>query len=198
MLMRILVVLASLAAPAAVAADIPPGERLPNLSIAERGELVLEGDAVGYRAWSYPQRPGKVHVLQYMAATRAASNINKPFTDRMKTELPKGAFLSTTILNLDEAMWGTGGMVVSELKSNKQQFPDAILVADADGLGLKQWQLQKESSALIVTDPEGVVRFFKQGALSATEIDSTLELVRQYIAGTAAPASTGAGAAGAP
>jgi YtfJ family uncharacterized protein len=194
MRIRILVLLATLVAPIALGADVLVGGRLPDLSIAERGELVLQGDDVGYHAWSYPQQPGKVHVLQYLAATRAASKINKPFTDRMKTDLPQGAFLSTTILNLDEAMWGTGGLVVSELKSNKLEFPNAVLVADEDGTGLKQWQLEKQSSAVIVTDPAGVVRYFKQGSMSAAEIESTLELVKQYLAPGVAQTASAIGA----
>jgi YtfJ family uncharacterized protein len=192
MLIRTIVLLASLAAPLAQASGVVPGNRLPDLGIAEKGELVLNGDEVGYRAWDYPQQPGKVHVLQYMAATRSASNINMPFTDRVKTDLPQGAFLSTTILNLDEAMWGTAGLVVSELKSNKKEFPNAVLVADEDGIGLKTWQLEKDSSAVIVTDPQGVVRYFKQGAMSAAEIESTLALVLQYLG------ESGAAAAGTP
>ena len=136
-------------------------------------------------------------MLQYMAATRAASNINQAFTDRMKTDLPKGSFLSTTILNLDEALWGTGGLVASELKSNKKQFPGAVLVADENGTGLSQWQLEKESSAIVITDPAGVVRYFKQGAMSDTEIESALEMVRQYIAAGAPPLAA-AGATGTP
>lgn len=181
MLARTFILLASLLTALAHANEILPGSRLPDLGIAEKGELVLDGDEVGYRAWTYPQQPGKVHVLQYMAATRSASNINKPFTDKMKTALPQGAFLSTTILNLDEAMWGTSGFVVSELESNKREFPNAVLVADEGGVGLSKWQLEKENSAVIVTDPQGVVRFFKQGAMSAEEIESTLALVLQYI-----------------
>lgn len=190
MSIRTFVLLLGLFAPLAQASEILPGNRLPDLGIAAKGELVLTGDEVGYRAWSYPQQPGKVHVLQYMAATRSASNINMPFTDRMKADLPQGAFLSTTILNLDEAMWGTAGLVVSELKSNKKEFPNAILVADEDGVGLKAWQLEKENSAVIVTDPQGVVRYFKQGAMSAAEIDSALALVMQYIGASGAAAAS--------
>jgi YtfJ family uncharacterized protein len=104
-----------------------------------------------------------------------------PFTDKLKTDIPQGAFLSTTILNLDEAMWGTSALVVSELKSNKKEFPNAVLVADEDGVGLSKWQLESENSAVIVTDPQGVVRYFKQGAMSAAEIESTVALVLQYI-----------------
>ena len=155
---------------------------MADLSIAEKGELVLSGDDVDYRSWSYPQQPGKVHVLQYMAATRAASKINKPFTDKMSADLPKGGvYLSTTILNLDEAMWGTSGMVESELASKKLEFPDAVMVADAEGSGLKQWQLETETSAIIVTDAQGVVQYFKQGEMSSAEIDSTLALIREHI-----------------
>lgn len=196
MSIRTVIMLACLLTPFAQANDILPGNRLPDLDIAEKGELVLAGDEVGYRTWNYPQQPGKVHVLQYMAATRAASNINMPFTDRMKTDLPQGAFLSTTILNLDEAMWGTSGLVVSELKSNKKEFPNAVLVADADGVGRKQWQLEEENSAVIVTDPQGVVRYFKQGAMSEEEIESTLQLVLQYIGNSGQTAAAPASAAG--
>ncbi len=196
MTIRIAFLLASLLAPLSALADIQPGGRLPDLVIAEKGELVLTAGEVGYKPWNYPQQPGKVHVVQYMAATRGASNINMPFTDRMKTDLPQGAFLSTTILNLDEAMWGTAGLVVSELKSNKVEFPKAVLVADEDGEGLSKWQLASENSAVIVTDPQGVVRYFKQGAMSDAEIDSTLALIRQYLGDSTQPAS--AATAGSP
>jgi len=182
MLLRILVVLMSIAAPFALAGDVAPGERLADLSITDKGELVLSGGDVEYQPWSYPQQPGKVHVVQYMAATQAASKINEPFRDKMSTGLPQGGeFLSTTILNLDEAMWGTSGLVVNKLKSSKQEFPNAIVVVDENGVGLTKWQLEKENSAVIVTDSAGVVRYFKQGAMSETEIDSTLALIKQFI-----------------
>ena len=120
--------------------------------------------------------------MQYMAATQSASKINEPFRDKMSTALPQGGeFLSTTILNLDEAMWGTSGMVVSKLKSSKLEFPNAIMVVDEKGEGLTTWQLEKENSAVIVTDSAGVVRYFKQGEMSEAEIDSTLALINQFI-----------------
>ena len=182
MLLRTLIVLISLAGPIAFAGDVTPGERLADLSITDKGELVLSGGDVEYQPWSYPQQPGKVHVVQYMAATNTASKLNEPFRDKMSTGLPQGGeFLSTTILNLDEAMWGTGGMVVSKLKSSKLEFPNATMVVDENGVGLSKWQLEKENSAVIVTDSAGVVRYFKQGAMSEAEIDSTLALINQFI-----------------
>ena len=182
MILRMLIVLMGLAVPIAFAGDVTPGERLADLSITDKGELVLSEGDVEYQPWSYPQQPGKVHVVQYMAATQSASKINEPFRDKMSTALPQGGeFLSTTILNLDEAMWGTSGMVVGKLKSSKLEFPNAVMVVDEKGEGLTRWQLEKENSAVIVTDGAGVVRYFKQGAMSEAEIDSTLALINQFI-----------------
>ena len=182
MIIRMMILLLSLAAPITLAGGTTPGDRLADLSITDKGELLLSDGDVKYKPWNYPQQPGKVHVLQYMAATQSASKINKPFRKKMTTVLPQGGeFLSTTILNLDEAMWGTSGMVVSKLKSSKMEFPNATMVVDEKGEGLTKWQLEKENSAVIVTDSAGVVRYFKQGAMSEAEIDSTLALINQFI-----------------
>jgi len=182
MILRILIILTCLASHTVFADPVAPGARLSDLSITDKGELLLSDGDVAYKPWSYPQQPGKVHVVQYMAATMSASKIQEPFRDKMGTDLPQdNVFLSTTILNMDEAMWGTSGMVVGELKSSKQEFPLAVMVVDEKGAGLSQWRLEKDNSALIVTDAAGVVRYFKQGAMSEAEINSTLALIRQYI-----------------
>ena len=110
--------------------------------------------------------------------------MNDPFIDRIKSDFPDGTLLSTTILNLDEALWGTGGLISSELTSNKKQYPLAVLVADAEGVGLRTWQLQEDSAAIIVTDSRGMVLYFKQGAMSPDEVDSTIELIRHQLAGS--------------
>lgn len=157
------------------------GAPLPDLIIDDRGEITLQGDDISYQPWRYPQQPGMVNIVQYMAATQSAGDMNKPFRDRFDTDLPEGKFTTTTILNMDEAMWGTGGIVMGQLKSNKREFPAAVIVVDEEGLGLKQWQLQEDSSAVMVVDSMGTVRYFKQGKMSATEIDSTLQLILAQI-----------------
>jgi len=154
---------------------------LPDLSIDDKGELILQGDEVDYRSWSYPQQPGKVHIVQYMAATKSAGDMNKAFRDRFDTDLPENSFHTTTILNLDDAMWGTGGFVIGELTSNKRKFPKAVMVVDEEGAGIKQWQLQNDSAAVVILDPQGTVRYIKQGKMSAAEIESTLELILAVI-----------------
>lgn len=164
----------------ATAAGIVVGSPLPDLAIAERGELLLQDGEVVYRPWYYPQLPDKVHIVQYMAATKSAGDLNKPFRDRLDTDLGENSFQTTTILNMDDAIWGTGGFVLGELKSSKRKYPRAVLVVDDNGAGIEGWQLQNDSSAVMIVDRQGIVRYFKEGRMSAAETDSTLELIRQY------------------
>lgn len=161
------------------AAAITTGAPLPALSIADKGELVKKGDGFSYQPWSSTSMAGKVYVVQYLAARLTASKMNEPFTDALReANLPNEKHVSTTLINADDAMWGTSGMVDGELKSSLKKYPHASLVNDAAGAGLKAWGLKKESSAIIVLDKSGKVIFFKEGALTADEIKSTLALIQ--------------------
>ncbi len=78
---------------------------------------------------------------------------------------------------MDDAIWGTGAFVMSELKSNKRRFPDAVIVVDEEGVGIGRWQLTRDSSAVMVVDAQGTVLYFREGAMSPAEVDSTLQLI---------------------
>ena len=176
----ILICLLSLSTPL-WAADITTGSPLPALVIEERGELIMEGDDFSYAPWQLPDSLGKVHVLQYMAGRMSARSQTKPFTDQLEA-LPDDSFHVTTVINLDDAVWGTSGFVVGEVKSNKRQYPDSTIVLDEEGTGLDTWGLKPKGATIVVLDPGGSVLYFKEGAMSEQEIQSTLELIGQYIA----------------
>lgn len=154
---------------------------LPTLSIAERGELTMTADDFKFVPWSSDQSPGKVHVIQYFGATMGDRDVFRPFTDLLQTSFEPGAIHVTTVLNLDAAMWGTTGFVVSELKKNKKVHPKATMVLDDDGTGVKDWDLGKDGTGLIVVDDKGVVKFFSRKSLEADEMSSTVELIRATI-----------------
>ena len=163
--------------------NIQIGQPLPELSIDERGELLItDEDKFAFQAWQAPMQADKVHVLQYIAGTRKARSQTQAFTDRLEESLPKGSYQFTTVINLDDAMWGTSGFVVGEVKSSKRKYPDSTIVLDEDGTGLQAWQLQKKSSAIVVIDTNGTVLYLKQGTMSEDEIEATVELIRQQIA----------------
>lgn len=154
---------------------------LPALSISDRGELKYDDDDFTFVPWTSDNAAGKVHVVQYLGATKSGSETFKPFTDRLGDAFEPGTIVVTTIVNLDAAMWGTTGFVLSELKKNKRQHPQATMVLDEAGSGVKKWSLGKKGTALAITDESGVVKFFTTEALSPEEVEATLALVRATI-----------------
>lgn len=160
---------------------IEVGQPLPELAIAERGELLLENEEYSYSPWRLPERMEKLHVLQYMAARITARSQSKPFTDRLQDALPLGSYHVTTVINLDDALWGTSGFVISEVKDSKKKYPLSTIVLDEHGHGRETWRLQPKGAAILVLDPLGTVLYMKEGGMSDEEIENTLELMRQHI-----------------
>ncbi len=184
--MRYLMLVLSLL-PAAAFADSPALDRpLSPLVIADRGELVFDGDDFDYVPWRSDRHPGPVHVLQYFAGTKAASETFAPFTDHLQERLQPGSYHVTTVINLDAALWGTTGFVVSELKDNKRRYPDATMVLDAQGVGASTWQLGKKGALLAIMDADGTVRFLSREPLSEGQIEQQARWLASQ--GQAAPA----------
>ncbi len=175
----VLMLICGTALAAAPSVDAP----LPVLSISERGELTLTGDDVSFVPWRSDTNAGTVHVVQYFAATQAASETFKPFTDLLEANFPPGTIHVTTILNLDAAMWGTTPFVIAELKKNKRIHPKASMVVDDKGTGVIEWGLGKEGAALLIMDQKGVVKYFTRQAMSEQEITATLQLMKSNIGG---------------
>jgi YtfJ family uncharacterized protein len=151
---------------------------LPLLSITERGELTLTGDDFSFVPWSSATNPGKVHVIQYFGANLGDRDVFKPFTDLLQTSVEPGTVHVTTVLNLDAALWGTTGFVISELEKNKRIHPLATMVLDEEGTGVVEWDLGKAGTGLIVMNDKGVVKYFTRQSLTKDELAATLELVR--------------------
>lgn len=164
---------------AAQAATITVGAPVPPLAVTDKGELIQKGDDIIYQPWDTSMLPGKVQVLQYLAARMTASKINEPFTDALRAaNFSPEQQITTTVINTDDVLWGTTGFVNSELKSNKKKYPHARMIADATGKGLEAWSLKKEGSAIAVLDKTGKVIFYKEGGLTPEEIKSTLALIQ--------------------
>ena len=164
------------------ASTIQVGQPLPDLAIAELGELLLEEDEFRYQPWRASRQPDeKVHVLQYMAGRMSARNQNRAFTDRLEKALPYRGYHVTTVINLDDALWGTSSFVLGEVKASKRKYPASTIVMDENGVGLETWRLQPKNSNIVVTDASGTVLYFKQGPMSDEEIEATLKLIEQHI-----------------
>lgn len=161
---------------------ITTGQPLPPLLIEEQGELLLSEGRSHFRPWHSDSGLGQAQVIQYMAARMSTSKLNEPLTDALKEAgFPPDQLRVTTILNLADAAWGTRGFVLGELASNKKKHPDAILVADESGAGLRSWQLEEKNSAIAVVAPDGAIALFHEGPLNEAGVAQVLSLLKNWI-----------------
>jgi uncharacterized protein len=121
-------------------------------------------------------------VIQAIAGRSAAKEMNAEFIEAIKVaQLPNENYQTTTIINQDDSMWGTGGFVKSSAEDSKRDFSWSSMVLDASGSVQSAWDLQKESSAIIVLDKQGNVLFIKEGKLTSTEVKQAITLVKENI-----------------
>ncbi len=158
------------------------GQPLPTVSVGERGELTLQGDKLGYQAWHSSQLMDKVRLIQHIAGRSKAKELNAPLIEAIKAaKLPHDRYQTTTIINLDDALFGTGPFVVSKTEDSKREFPWSSFVLDSNGRVRQQWDLASESSAIILLDKAGKVLFVKEGALSQADISQVMGLIRSQL-----------------
>ena len=173
-----LLMVLSLPSHAAVSVDAT----LPAVSIKNGGELTLEDNQVRYASWHSQQLTGKVYVIQHIAGRSSAKEINAPLIDQIKTAgFPKTAYQTVTIVNTDDAIWGTGGIVKGKLENSKREFPWSMMVLDEEGAARTNWGLDKKSSAIIVVDRDNRVRWMNDGALNEQEQQDVMALIQRLL-----------------
>ncbi len=158
------------------------GQRVAPVGIADRGELILDNDKVSYKNWNSSQLAGKVRVVQHIAGRTAAKEKNATLIEAIKAaKLPHDRYQTTTIVNTDDAIPGSGMFVRSSIESNKQLYPWSQFIVDSNGLARKAWQLQEESSAIVVLDKDGRVQWAKDGALTQDEVQQVVALLHKLL-----------------
>ena len=61
-----------------------------------------------------------------------------PFIDAVKlAKFPHNSYQTTTIINTDDAVFGTGPFVRGSVEDSKKKFPWSQFIVDADGVALK-------------------------------------------------------------
>lgn len=71
--------------------------------------------------------------------------------------------------------------VRSSIESNKQLYPWSQFIVDSNGVVRKAWQLNEESSAIVVLDKDGRVQWAKDGALSGEEVQQVVALLHKLL-----------------
>jgi len=134
--------LAALLPGIAAAHNIQVGQTLPNVTVPDQGEIMLSGDKIIYQPWESTQLSGKVRVIQAIAGRSSAKKMNAEIIEAIKAaNLSAEIYQTTTIINQDDSIWGTGGLVKSSAEDSKQEFSWSSMVVDADGTVQSAWQL---------------------------------------------------------
>lgn len=158
------------------------GQRVAPVGIADRGELILDNDKFSYKNWNSSQLAGKVRVVQHIAGRTSAKEKNATLIEAIKAaKFPRDRYQTTTIVNTDDAIPGSGMFVRSSIESNKQLYPWSQFIVDSNGLARKAWQLQEESSAIVVLDKDGRVQWAKDGALTQDEVQQVVALLHKLL-----------------
>lgn len=183
MTLRSLLAISCLLMPLMASAHVlKEGERVPAVGVADRGELMLDNDKFSYKSWNSAQLPGKVRVVQHIAGRTSAKEKNAGLIEAIKAaNLPHDRYQTTTIVNTDDAIPGTGMFVRNSLESNKKRFPWSQIVVDSNGVVMKAWQLEEESSAIAVLDKDGRVQWAKDGALTQDEVQQVVALLHKLL-----------------
>lgn len=166
----------------ALSHNLTLGENLPQVIIADKGHVDLIAGEFEYRQWSTVELQNKIILVQHIAGRTSAKELNEPMIEAVKKSyFPLEKYNTATLVNLDDAIWGTGAIVASQLKSNKEEFPDAIFVLDEEGDIRNRWGLTEESSAIIVLDQTGKILYVKDGEMNPTEIDTVIGIINANI-----------------
>ena len=143
---------------------------------------MLDKDQFSYKTWNSAQLVGKVRVLQHIAGRTSAKEKNATLIEAIKSaKLPHDRYQTTTIVNTDDAIPGSGMFVRSSLESNKKLYPWSQFIVDSNGVARGAWQLDEKSSAVVVLDKDGRVQWAKDGALTQEEVQQVMDLLQKLL-----------------
>ena len=120
--------------------------------------------------------------MQHIAGRTSAKEKNATLIEAIKAaNLPHDKYQTTTIVNTDDAIPGSGMFVRSSLESNKKLYPWSQFIVDSNGIARKARQLDEESSAIVVLDKDGRVQWAKDGALTQEEVQQVIALLHKLL-----------------
>ena len=177
----IIALIIMLLAPGVQAHNFVTGKTVTPVYIQEGGELLLNSDdEIHYQKWNSTQLAGKVRIIQYIAGRKSAKKKNSLLIKAVEAaNFPQDRFQPTTIVNTDDAIFGTGYFVVGKIEKNKRRYPWAQFVIDGNGQGRVAWRLPEESSTILVLNKAGQIQWAKDGSLTPEEVDHVIALAQK-------------------
>ncbi len=167
----------------ALAHNVQINQTLPNVVVAQDGELIANGKKVDYRQWQSSSLAGKVRVVHHLAGRSSVKEKNQPLMDAIKNAgFDRTKYQTTTIINADDAIVATGAFVKSSAEDGKLDNPHSQVVLDQKGSVKNAWKLKEKESFIAVLDKNGKVQFTSEGKLSPAQNQQVIDLVKKLIA----------------
>lgn len=164
------------------ALNLNTGEQAPKVSVTSHGEVMVAQDDITYHNWDSASMVGKTRVIQAIAGRSAAKALNKPMIDAIiQADFPQDKYQTTTIVNQDDAIWGTSSFVKSSAEDSKREFPHSSIVLDENGAVAKAWDLEPKTSMIAVQDKNGNILWAKEGELTSTEVNQVITLLKENL-----------------
>lgn len=158
--------------------NIELNQLLPSVSVTQDGELQVKGEDIHYQAWHASQLTGKVRVVNHFAGRKEAKARNQALIEAIKAaQFDRQKYQTTTIINADDATFGTGSFVKSGAEKGKKANPHSQVVLDQQSAVKNAWQLKEKENMVVVLDKQGQVKFVHEGVLSATQIEQVIILI---------------------
>jgi predicted transcriptional regulator len=155
---------------------------VPPVGIADRGELILDNDKFSYKNWNSAQLAGKVRVVQHIAGRTSAKEKMQPDRSDQGRKIPARPLPDHHHCEHRRRHSGLRDVRTLSLESNKKLYPWSQFIVDSNGVTRKAWQLEEESSAIVVLDKEGRVQWAKDGALTQEEVQQVVALLHKLLA----------------
>lgn len=161
------------------AINLQLNQPVPAVTVTDKGELQLDNAGkFNYQPWKSQQLAGKVRTIQHIAGRSSAKELNAPLIEAIKqAKFPHDKYQTTSIINTDDSIFGTGVFVKNSVEDSKKEFPYSQFIVDSDGVVKNAWSLAPESSAIIILNKQGNVLFYKDGALTPQEINKAISVI---------------------
>lgn len=158
---------------------IEQGQTLPNITFENLGKLQLgEDNKIHYQTFSSKQLQGKRWLLQYIAPRMGVGKLNRELNDKMNKANRGKSCQTTSIINLDDALWGTKNIALGQMEKELKQNTHCIIIADDESLGVKKWGIPKKSNVNWVIDEQGKILFYHEGKLSPKQMQTIIGLLQ--------------------
>ncbi len=88
---------------------------------------------------------------------------------------------SVIIVNSDDSAFGTGWLISSKLKTNKETYPAATFIEDSKGRAAQAWNLAPKTATSLIVKADGEILFSKHGATTDEDIATVLTVLKAHL-----------------